>query len=253
METTHEPTVKKSTPKDPSRLIGLSDGVFATVLTLLVLDLRVSEIFNAGGGNTYQILKSIGPHLFSYLLTFLVAGSYWLRHHRDFDQIVSYDRGLLSYNLLFLLFIGLLPFSTAIISLDESQSMNYSFYWAIYAANIALAGIMLTLTWNYAASHHLIYPERTQAYYWNITLRGLMIPFVFLLSIVSEYLFPKFVSQYTLLAIPFANKLIDRFLAQTDPEIQPGQSGWRDMLWQSSISGIWIIIIGFAVWASSLK
>ena len=58
--------------KETRRLIGLSDGLFATVLTLLVLDLRIPDLLSSGDGNPNTFLKWIGPHLFSYLLTFLV-------------------------------------------------------------------------------------------------------------------------------------------------------------------------------------
>ncbi len=82
-----------------------------------------------------------------------------MAHHRDFDHIDRYDRGLLGYNLLFLLFIGLLPFSTAAIRPISLRTGVYPFYWAIYAFDIILAGIMLTLNWSYATSHGLVKPE----------------------------------------------------------------------------------------------
>lgn len=238
--------------KEPARLISLSDGVFATVLTFLVLDLRVPEIFNARSGDVNDILSAIGPHLFSYLMTFLVAGSYWLSHHRNFDRIIGYDRRLLSYNLLLLLFIGLLPFSTALISLDQSQNTNYSFFWAMYAADIALAGMMQTLVWNYAFSHNFVIPEISQTVSRNLTLRGLSIPFVFLLSIAAEYLLHGSISLYLLLLIPFTNMIIDHFF---HPEVEAGPrpSGWREFLWQSGATLIWLILIGFAIWSSKLR
>ena len=77
--------------KEPLRLLALSDGLFATVLTLLVLDLGTPAALNAGGGNITAFVKEIGPHLFSYVLTFWVAGTYWLAHHRDFEYVTSYD------------------------------------------------------------------------------------------------------------------------------------------------------------------
>ena len=146
---------RKTGPADknetPSRLIALSDGLFATVLTLLVLDLRP-----AGAQGVHEFLKGLGPHLFSYLLTFLVSGTYWLSHHRDLDLVVRHDRTLLGYNLLFLLFIGLLPFSTAAIGQSSLRSDEYPFYWALYSTNIILAGCMLTLTWGYAVRSGLV-------------------------------------------------------------------------------------------------
>jgi|GEM_PF-2895619 len=135
----------------------------------------------------------------------LVAGNYWLAHHRDFDQVVHYDRGLWGYNLLFLLFIGLFPFSTTTISLTSLKSSAYPFYWAVYAANTILAGIMLNLTWNYAVSHRLVTPETIRQQSQHTTVRQTVTPAVFLISIVADCLFPHvFLGPYALLVIPLA-------------------------------------------------
>ncbi len=97
------------------------------MLTLLVLDLRIPEAFSVSHGKPRDLIIWIGPRLFGYLLTFVVSGTYWLSHHRNFDHIDGYDRGLLGYNLLFLLFVGLLPFSTAALSTSSLSSGTYPF------------------------------------------------------------------------------------------------------------------------------
>jgi len=239
--------------KEPLRLVALSDGLFATVLTLLVLDLRIPEVLNAGSGNMTTFFKWLGPHLFSYLLTFLVAGTYWLAHHRDFDHVVRHDRGLLGYNLLFLLFIGLLPFSTATISLGPFTGSAFSFYWAIYAANIILAGIMLNLTWNYAVSHRLVSAEMSGEQSRHITIRQTATPAVFLFSIVVEYLFPQaFLGPYTLLAIPLVQWGVDRRFADAELKTSSPLPVWKELLWRAGTMVPWLLIIGLAVWAVSL-
>lgn len=239
--------------KEPLRLVALSDGLFATVLTLLVLDLRIPDALNASSVNMMVFIKWLGPHLFSYLLTFLVAGTYWLAHHRDFDHVVHYDRGLLGYNLLFLLFIGLLPFTTATISLGGFKVNTYPFYWAIYAGNIILAGIMLNLTWNYALSHGLVAPETTRQQCRQITIRQYVTPVVFLISIMVEYLFPKVVlGPYTLLMIPLVLWGVDRRLAGAEPKGPSSRSRWTELLWRAGTMLPWLLVIGLAIWAMSL-
>jgi uncharacterized membrane protein len=73
-----KPGVKMNLPqgKEPVRMLALSDGLFATVLTLLVLDLRIPQTLVSARGNITILIQWIGPHLFSYALTFLVAGAY---------------------------------------------------------------------------------------------------------------------------------------------------------------------------------
>ena len=239
--------------EEPVRLVALSDGLFATVLTLLVLDLRIPDAIHAEAGGMAVFLKWLGPHLFSYLLTFFVAGTYWLAHHRDFDYIIHYDRRLLGYNLLFLLFIGLLPFSTASISQVGFSNGAYPTYWAIYCANIILAGILLTLTWGYAMSHGQVVPETTREQSRHIILRQMTTPAVFLISIGAEYLFPQaFLGPYTLLAIPLVQWSVDRFYGHAESMGQPARAGWADLLWRAGASLVWILLIAFAVWAMTL-
>jgi uncharacterized membrane protein len=239
--------------REPLRLVALSDGLFATVLTLLVLDLRVPEALTADSGNVTTFIRWLGPHLLSYLLTFLVAGTYWVAHHRDFDQVFHYDRILLGYNLLFLLFIGLLPFSTAIVSLRSFTRSTFSFHWAIYAANIVLAGVILNLTWNYAVSHGLVVQETTGQQRRHITVRQIVTPAVFLISIVAQYLFPQaFLGLYILLVIPLAQWGVDRHFADAEPMRPSGRRGWLELLWRSGTMLLWLLIIGLAVWASSV-
>jgi uncharacterized membrane protein len=235
------------------RMIGLSDGLFATVLTLLVLDLRIPDALSSGYGNVNLFLQWIGPHLFSYLLTFLVTGTYWMAHHRDFDLVIQSDRNLLSYNLLFLLFIGLLPFSTAAISLVSLKGSAYSFYWTIYLLNIILAGIMLTLTWIYAVSHGFMHPNTTLELSRYITLRQLIIPVIFVISICAQYLFPQFVlGPLTLFLIPLGFGWLDRSVALAESETRTDKSGWSALLWRAGSILPWVLVIGFAVWTMSL-
>jgi uncharacterized membrane protein len=242
--------------REPLRLVALSDGLFATVLTLLVLDLRIPDALNAYGGSMTDFSKWVGPHLFSYLLTFLVAGTYWLAHHRNFDHIVRYDRGLLGYNLLFLLFIGLLPFSTATLGLlgfNSSASATYAAnIWAIYAANIILAGITLNLTWNYAVSHRLVTAETTERQSRNITIHQIVTPAVFLISIVAQYIFPRvFLGPFTLLLIPLALWGVDRYLADAEQENPITAPDWSERFWRAGSMILWLLMIGLAVWAMS--
>jgi uncharacterized membrane protein len=247
-----EPNTGATHERETFRLIGLSDGLFATVLTLLVLDLRIPDLINSGDGTINIFIRSMGPHLFSYLLTFLVAGTYWMAHHRDFDLITHSDRNLLRYNLLFLLFIGLLPFSTAALSLVTSYNNIYRFYWALYAANIILAGIMLTLTWMYAVSHGFVNANIVTKQNKVIIMRRLVTPAIFLVSIGMEYLIPKApMGPLTLLIIPLALGWVDRSFTHRESKLATGKSARTELLWRAGTILPWALVIGLAVWAMS--
>lgn len=241
-----------SRDKEPLRLIALSDGLFATVLTLLVLDLRIPDGLNIAGGNMTTFTRWIGPHLFSYLMTFFVAGNYWLAHHRDFERIIRFDRNLLAYNLLFLLFVGLFPFTTASISQVSATRSSFPPYWAMYAANFVLAGIMLSVIWLYARSHGLVDPDTTWQESRYIMVRQIVNPAVFLISIGTEYLFPQaFLGPWTLLVLLPVLILVERVFAPIDPDRPSRLAAWPRRLWQAGVTILWLLIFGLSIWVLS--
>ncbi len=236
--------------KEPVRLIALSDGLFATVFTLLVLDLKIPEALNSHGGNVVADIKWLGPHFFSYLLTFLVAATYWLAHHRNFDHVNGYDRGLLGYNLLFLLFIGLLPFSTAALSSGNLSGSTFRFFWCIYSANMVLAGGMLGLTWAYGVSHHFLTDDTSVQQIRNITIRLIATPAVFLLSFLLTSL-PTYISlgPLILLLIPVITAWVDWKYPEIDPRQRTPRERRADRLWRLGRILPWLFIMGLSIWA----
>ncbi|ELY92746.1 hypothetical protein C483_07257 [Natrialba hulunbeirensis JCM 10989] len=157
------------------RMEGLSDGLFAIVLTLLVLQFEVPDV---SAGELPGAIADQETLLFSYLLSYLVVGVYWIVHHNLFRNIVDHDRILLWLNLLFLLSISFLPYPTEIMGLYGTQ-----FAWVLYATNIILVGTFLTLVWSYAARSGFVADEIDDWTARLVTVRGLIAPAVFVLSI----------------------------------------------------------------------
>ncbi len=200
---------------DLTRLLALSDGLFATVLTILVLDLKLPDLSQAvSQGDTRSVLGDLAIRLFSYLLTFIVAGVFWMSHHTDFGYIERYNRRLLWYNLMFLLFVGLLPFSTA--GLGNGLT---AFSWSIYAINIMAIGVMSALTWGYAYTHQLMNSELPRRVAQYQGLRHLITPGMFLISIGVASLAPQaYLAPWSLLAIPIMTTLFDRRVRDKDTQ-----------------------------------
>lgn len=93
-----------------ARLEGFSDGVMAVAITLLVLDLHVNP--DAGQSLAAQ-LAAEWPSFAAYLVSFLVIGVIWMNHHALIRRATRVDRLLLLYNLLLLMFVTSVPFTTA--------------------------------------------------------------------------------------------------------------------------------------------
>ena len=163
---------------DHVRLGGLSDALFAIVLTLLVLELRLPEVAALpapGGLLTY--FADLWPKLFSYFLTFMITAVYWLAHHRIVAHIERHDRRVLWLNLMFLLCVGLLPFPTALVG-----SYPDAFSWTVYSINMVAVGVTLTALWGYALAQGLTTPGLPRGYGRLLIARGLVTPGVFTLS-----------------------------------------------------------------------
>jgi TMEM175 potassium channel family protein len=95
---------------DRSRLEAFSDGVFAVAITLLALDLTVE---GPGHGPLSHQLSEKWPAFVAYLLSFFMIGIIWVNHHALVRSIVKADRTVLFLNLALLLFVVLIPFTTA--------------------------------------------------------------------------------------------------------------------------------------------
>ncbi len=93
------------------QLLAISDGVFAFAATLLVLDLAVPVLSQgASSADLSEALSKEYINFLSFLLSFYIVGIWWTSHHRNFSKIRNSDVTLRWLNLMFLLWIALLPF-----------------------------------------------------------------------------------------------------------------------------------------------
>ena len=97
-----------------TRLEAFSDGVIAVAITLLALDLHVPN--PAGAGTLAHNLGEQWPDYAAYVVSFLTIGIIWINHHAMLQRVVSVDHAILLHNLLLLMTIVVLPFSTALMA-----------------------------------------------------------------------------------------------------------------------------------------
>jgi uncharacterized membrane protein len=102
---------------DPSRVLALSDGVFAIVITLLVLEVHVPEL--SQGQSLSAALAEVRPSFNAFVITFILTGMYWVAHRDLFALIRRTDRGLVWLNILSLLPLCLLPFGAGMLGRYE--------------------------------------------------------------------------------------------------------------------------------------
>jgi uncharacterized membrane protein len=136
-----------------SRIEALSDGVFSIAMTLLVLKLEAPEVMHhASNDDMLRRLLGLGPQFATYVITFLIAGGFWYLHHLTFHFIRHVNGVLVWVNLLFLMFVALLPFSAGLMGHLLIHPVSQLFY---YGNQLAIA-VLLNAHWLHARSRGLV-------------------------------------------------------------------------------------------------
>jgi uncharacterized membrane protein len=193
--------------KELDRIVNFSDGVFAIVITLLVLDIRVPEIpADLVSQELPSRILDLEPKFLSYVISFLVIAIYWQAHHRVFRPIRSYDSTLLWLNVLFLMAISFLPFPTSLLGEYGEEQLSV----VIYAATAAVASLLLvSISWYAAAEHRLVSSDLDDEAERIQRVQGLAVPVVFLLSIGISFFSPR-AAMYSWLLLSVTDPIIRR-------------------------------------------
>lgn len=126
------------------RLVFFSDAVFAIVITLLVIELHRPDLgFDAGEGRWVRALVDLTPSFAAFVLSFSVIGATWISHHALFLLVRRYDERLLWPNLVLLMAVAFLPFSTTLLSTGSLAVTPFAFYAAsLLAVGLAKARLV---------------------------------------------------------------------------------------------------------------
>ena len=97
-----------------NRLYSLTDGVYAIVLTLLVLDLKIPETPGLTEAKIIDDLVRQIPNFFSYLVSFFVVGTLWIKHHMVLNPLSKCNEWTFGLNFVHLLFVTLTPYTASL-------------------------------------------------------------------------------------------------------------------------------------------
>jgi len=185
------------------RLSFFSDGVFAIAITLLIIEIKVPVIEHASNEALLDSLSEMSLKFIGFLISFAIVGHYWSVHHRIFGYVKKYNSPLLWVNLGFLCSVVLLPFSSGLLG-EYSSDLHLYVPYIVYVINICLTGLMNCWLWLYISNPrrqfltHTISDARIRLGLY----RSLIIPLVFIISLVVFYINP-FISRFIPLVIPF--------------------------------------------------
>ena len=142
------------------RLEALSDGIFATVMTVLVLSLSVPVITtpesrSALNADVTAYVVALGPNILGYVLSFLLLAVMWVSHHNIFHYLKKVDRTLIWLNIVFLLSVGFVPFSTALLGRYPTLQLPV----VVYGANVVGIALAMLGFLQYASRNGLLVAE----------------------------------------------------------------------------------------------
>jgi uncharacterized membrane protein len=110
----------------PERISAFSDGVFAVLITVLVLDLRPPEL------PTFKALMSLWPTWLSYAVSYLFIAIVWVNHHHLLRHATESTPRLIWFNFAHLFSVSLLPLSTAWMAVSKLAPQPVAFYAAVF-------------------------------------------------------------------------------------------------------------------------
>lgn len=208
---------------EKNRLENLSDGVFAIVFTLLVIELHVPLL--ADKVSSKGLLAELGhlaPLFGAYVVSFVILTTFWISHHALYHLFVRVvNRPMILINLLYLMFIALIPFSAHLIGSYPSNDTAIIFY-GLHIICISL--VSLLAVWYAKRSKEIGHPEIQSRTLAQATIR-ISLPIIFsvlgimaaLIQIPFDLPLSHFFFAFPMIfnAIPGSLNLVERTLGFT--------------------------------------
>jgi uncharacterized membrane protein len=118
-----------------SRLEAFSDGVFAIIITIMVLELKIPE------NSDWLSVKPLVPVFICYVLSFIFIAIYWGNHHHLMHTLKRINASVMWSNMLLLFWLSLVPFATGWMGKTNFDRVTV----AIYGSLLLICGVSYTL------------------------------------------------------------------------------------------------------------
>jgi uncharacterized membrane protein len=172
------------------RLEAFSDGVMAVAITLLALNIKVPS---PEAGRLAHGLAHQWPAYVAYVISFLTIGIIWINHHAAIGRLRQADHMVLVFNLLLLMSICVLPFSTGLMASYLTHNGGERLAAAVYSGSLlTMAACFSLLMWYtlQVRSELLVEsltPEQRQALFVRGVSGSLPYALALALALVSPY------------------------------------------------------------------
>jgi uncharacterized membrane protein len=178
---------KKGSQYEKDRVEALSDGIFGTVMTILVLSLVVPAILGPNIEATLEAdLVDLFPDILAYIITFIFLGVLWISHQNMFSHIEKITLTVLWINILLLLSIGLTPFSTALLGRYPMAPIAVF----VYGLNALVVSILFNILWFYPRLQRLTHEEPRAEMIAKRSKIALVGPIIYTIAVIFSFVEP---------------------------------------------------------------
>jgi uncharacterized membrane protein len=191
------------------RLEALSDGIFAFAMTLLVIGLDLPDKATLVQSNTFAFnyLLSLYSDFFHYVLAFLILGAFWVSQHQQFHSVRVPDKVFTWINLVTLMFVALLPFTTSF----SGDFTRASVGAMVFEVNLFAIGIGMSVQWWYATRNfRLVESSLKPEYVKGVLIGNLVVPSVSVICILVA-LTGSLWSSALYMTLPLVDYAVDRY------------------------------------------
>jgi uncharacterized membrane protein len=190
-----------------NRLETLVDGIFAIAMTLLVLGISPPKPQGPLAPTVLpDMFFALIPQVFLYVVAFLVLALFWLGHHRQFHFVHRIDPALLWINILILIAIVFVPFSTDVAG-DYPAVVDAAL---VFHANMFIVGFLFFVQWRHICRHeHLCEPVPEKSIINRWFYRSMLVPSVAVAGGICCF-FNPLLSLLVYLALPAGTFLVGR-------------------------------------------
>lgn len=115
---------------EKNRIEAFTDGVYAIIITIMVLELKVPH------NPTLDSFVEMWPVFISYAVSFLFVGLNWASHHHLFQTVSKVDNKVLWINMLNLFILSLVPFATATMGENDFKAVTVTIYASLLTVSI---------------------------------------------------------------------------------------------------------------------
>ena len=196
-------------PGASKRLEALSDGVFAIACTLLVIEIHIPHFKSRLSlAEQWHEFSELIPSLIAFGFSFLNILVFWNNHDAINKVIVRYDTKTTYLNIVFLLFISLIPFTTAFIGQNPHSFVAI----AAYGLVLMFASLTAILMYHHLAfKSNLFLPEVSAKSKRRVYKQIASSPFIYIVAITAGL-----ITTYIPITIYIIMPIVFMFMPQLD-------------------------------------